>query len=430
MQRDLATVIENQQWQNQQIERIDLYTTSLQEQIECLQERCFDLACKFDSQMAANFDDEGFQLQMSSSPAGPSPPEQDMGETASPEVGGRKSEPAQAPVRMPNAAEDASQFRSSPSGPTGPSGGAGASRGGGFPGGPGAAPDRMHSPIVPFDGVDFLVPGEYRTPTVPSSSESVVPPAVPYYAGQPPAAAQANSCHRVEGGETRPPCEQGPVAAAAPPTASSHGHACAGTAEFDIPSVELNLLIKMLPTVKLVSFHDVSSGPKAQRLNMWRAQNRTALSATRGVVVSWWDSLWAKADPLYRQWAQSLPSERILVQCPADIPAAYAWIDQYMRPRMFDLMPKRVQSKLRAEEQFGPTRTCAQMLFALLQDQGPGDLQDIDEVSRHVRCPNPCSDPAAALTELRRWWASLQRLKELQVALPDTRALSRMPFNL
>ena len=37
-------------------------------------------------------------------------------------------------------------------------------------------------------------------------------------------------------------------------------------------------------------------------------------------------------------------------------------------------------------------------------------MADIDEVSRHVRSPSPCSDPAAALTELKRWWASLMMI--------------------
>ena len=198
-----------------------------------------------------------------------------------------------------------------------------------------------------------------------------------------------------------------------------------GNEQFDLPTSELNLLIKLLPSVKMVSYHDVGTGPKAQRLTMWRNRNRTVLASTRGVVVSWWDHLWATAEPLYKQWARSMPADRLHVRCGSDVPVRFMWIDQHMRPRLLETLPKKVQTKVRSEEQFGPTRSCAQMVFMLLQDQGPGDLHDIDEVSRHVRSPAPCSDPAAALTELRRWWASLQRLKELQIALPDVRELYR-----
>merc|ERR1711951_66690 len=113
------------------------------------------------------------------------------------------------------------------------------------------------------------------------------------------------------------------------------------------------------------------------------------------------------------------------IKCPGIVPGQFAWVDQHMRPRLLDLLPKRVQSKVRAEEQFGATRTCAQLVYMLLQEQGPGDLHDIDEVSKHLRSPAPCSDPAAALTELRRWWCSLQRLQELGVSVPDVRELYR-----
>ena len=188
---------------------------------------------------------------------------------------------------------------------------------------------------------------------------------------------------------------------------------------------EQGLLVKMFANVSLVNFGDVHSSHKHARLRVWRNRIHEALAATRPIVLSWWNDLWELASPQHKKWSLAQPAQRMHVLCPSTVPQQYEWLDSYWRPHLFNTLPKRVQTKIRAEEEFGTTRTCAQLLFALLQDQGPGDLHDIDEITRHLRSPAPCTDPSAAQSELKRWWVSLTRANELGINLPDIKELYR-----
>ena len=73
IQRQLATIVETQEWQSEQIEQLCTVTNSLQEQVETVQERCFDLSQRFEQHVAnclgeranAEFVGESFAEQIS-----------------------------------------------------------------------------------------------------------------------------------------------------------------------------------------------------------------------------------------------------------------------------------------------------------------------------------------------------------------------------
>ena len=52
IQRRLASVVETQEWQSQQIDQLCTVTTSLQEQVETVQERCFHVSQRLEQHIA------------------------------------------------------------------------------------------------------------------------------------------------------------------------------------------------------------------------------------------------------------------------------------------------------------------------------------------------------------------------------------------
>ena len=140
--------------------------------------------------------------------------------------------------------------------------------------------------------------------------------------------------------------------------------------------------------------------------------------------------MWQVVQPLYQKWSNTPPQQRSSIVCPGQVAPRHQWIDNYWRSRLRECLPKRVQQQVRQQEEFGTTCSCAQLLYMLLKEQGPGDLKDIDEVTKHLRSPTPCTDAAAAQIELRRWWSSLQRATQLGIAWPDIRELYRASLSI
>ena len=96
-----------------------------------------------------------------------------------------------------------------------------------------------------------------------------------------------------------------------------------------------------------------------------------------------------------------------------------------MAQHVYDAVPKKTQDICRAESQYGALKSCAQMLYMVFQLEGPGNLADRDACLRRLRSPCVCTDPTAALAELRRWYALLARTTELGLQMPDIQELYR-----
>ena len=288
---------------------------------------------------------------------------------------------------------------------------------GGVPG-PNGGPVIEHEPSSIDSALVTLVPAEFRTPVLGANASS--DHANVRSQPAPPHSDSHDRATRLVGGFGAAPSSPEEVAAATNSQSVRDGNHAR-----EISAQEQGLLVKLFASVVLVNFSDIQSSTKCARIQLWKRTIRQRLAATRPIVVEWWDSLWELTEPLHRQWSMALPAHRSQYRCPGAVPPHFAWIDNFWRSRLLETLPKRVQSKAKDAEQFGPTLSCAQCLYLLLQDQGPGDLHDIDETTQHLRSPAVCTDPAAAQMEMRRWWASLQRAQALRIALPDIRELYR-----
>ena len=64
------------------------------------------------------------------------------------------------------------------------------------------------------------------------------------------------------------------------------------------------------------------------------------------------------------------------------------------------------------EKVYGVDSRVVEVIFALLKLLQPGSLDEKDHLLKQLTSPNPCREPAAALKELRRWFAAMRRAVE------------------
>ena len=88
-------------------------------------------------------------------------------------------------------------------------------------------------------------------------------------------------------------------------------------------------------------------------------------------------------------------------------------------------MPVQLRDGIQQEEVYGKMTGTRGVVYRLPQLVHPQGLQEQDEVLRRLTSPNPCREPQAALTELRRWLASMARAETMGVALPGVELLYR-----
>eukprot|EP00959_Pyramimonas_sp_CCMP1952_P183069 3828081-Pyramimonas_sp.AAC.1 len=77
------------------------------------------------------------------------------------------------------------------------------------------------------------------------------------------------------------------------------------------------------------------------------------------------------------------------------------------------------------EKTYGIDHRVVDVLFSLFKLMQPGSLDEQDHLHKQLTSPNTCRDPAAALKELRRWFAAMTRAVAIGMALPGLDQLYR-----
>lgn len=309
--------------------------------------------------------------------------------------------------------------------------------GGGFPGGGGMQPlqpaERAHHDLgVPQSAAElaaYHIPADMRADVVAQPLQFPPP-------GLHAAPAVANAVGGPAGGGVglgpRPVRDELPVPQRALPAvlqggASPRG-ALAGRGDLEVPLTdhEVGLLIKLFASLgTLPKLGDIAVTHRTERTRAWKVALQMKFDGTRPVVQGWFNFVWDAAYAVYLRWLKASLLERSQIRCEVTLPPKYQWLDNYMAKYFHDAMPKKIQEVCRAESLHGSRKTCPQMLYLVFQHEGPGNLADRDAVLRRLRSPSVCTDPAAALTELRSWYATLARCVELDIQPPEVQELFR-----
>ena len=77
------------------------------------------------------------------------------------------------------------------------------------------------------------------------------------------------------------------------------------------------------------------------------------------------------------------------------------------------------------EKVYGVDTRVVEVIYHLLKLLQPGSLDEQDHLQKLLTSPNPCREPAAALKELRRWFAAMTRAVEIGMVLPGLDLLYR-----
>ena len=151
---------------------------------------------------------------------------------------------------------------------------------------------------------------------------------------------------------------------------------------------EINLLIQLLQTVG--DFPQVDYGSpvnRAERMRNWKHAMQMLLSGTRPVVVRYWNKIVHIADDHYNRWVIAPIMEKSLITCEPQIPAKYEEIEMWLRPRILEVIPTKLNETILQEQQLGMTIPVAGMLFKLNVLMQPGNLDEHDTLLKTLTSP-------------------------------------------
>ena len=102
-----------------------------------------------------------------------------------------------------------------------------------------------------------------------------------------------------------------------------------------------------------------------------------------------------------------------------DLPVKFDWLDHHFYQTVLRTMPSKVQNTVKEDGVNQVRRRVHELVFLLMQHAGLGIAKEKQLVWEKIRTPTQCTDPAAAVAELRSWFRAFDRLAELDMASPD-----------
>ena len=197
--------------------------------------------------------------------------------------------------------------------------------------------------------------------------------------------------------------------------------------EEELSMSELNLLVKFLnsmgdlPRIDIGDAHD-----RGERLTLWRVAMETQLKTTRRVVVDWWRWCNGQADKCYQLWLRTPILERNQIKKVASpLPRRWEPIEDWFLPKILAVVPAKLKDNVMQEKVYGVDARVVDVIYHLLKLMQPGSMDEQDQLQKSLTSPNPCREPAAALKELRRWFAAMTRAVEIGMVLPGLDHLYR-----
>ena len=114
---------------------------------------------------------------------------------------------------------------------------------------------------------------------------------------------------------------------------------------------------------------------------------------------------------------------RLKVQDP--LPSRFKEVESWLCPKVLAALPETIRDYAQQERRFGLVPLVTDLLFKFLVHMQPGTLDEKDVLHKTLTSPNPCTSPAAALRELRRWFGAIKRSTEIEMPLPSIDLLFR-----
>ena len=115
------------------------------------------------------------------------------------------------------------------------------------------------------------------------------------------------------------------------------------------------------------------------------------------------------AERSYSQWLVTDIIHRPEVRCQMDLPVKFDWLDHHFYQTVLRTMPSKVQSTVKEDGVNQVRRRVHELIFLLMQHAGPGTAKEKQLVWEKIRTPTQCTDPAAAVAELRSWFRAFDR---------------------
>ena len=125
------------------------------------------------------------------------------------------------------------------------------------------------------------------------------------------------------------------------------------------------------------------------------------------------------AEAFYEHWLRLDPRGRSQLCVTGPIPQRYLWTENWFKDKVICAMPPWFQAGAKAAERAGLLVSVHGMLCDLFKVNQPGGLCEKSDVLNKLTSPNICSQPNAALNELRNWQAAIRRADEIGLAYPD-----------
>ena len=161
-------------------------------------------------------------------------------------------------------------------------------------------------------------------------------------------------------------------------------------------------------------------------MTLWRVAIEMQLKTTRRVVVDWWKWSNSCAERHYKTWLRTPIMERHqLKTAPDTLPRRWESIEDWFLLKILAIVPGKLKDSIMQERVSGVNPRVVNVIFQLMKIMQPGSMDEQDQIQKIPTSPNPCREPAAALKELRRWFAALKRAVDIGMTLPGLDPLYR-----
>ena len=161
-------------------------------------------------------------------------------------------------------------------------------------------------------------------------------------------------------------------------------------------------------------------------MTLWRVAIEMQLKTTRRVVVDWWKWSNSCAERHYKTWLKTPIMERHQLKLTPDtLPRRWESIEDWFLLKIMAIEPTKLKDSVMQGRVYGIDARVVDVIYSLLKLLQPGSMDEQDHLQKMMTSPNPCSQPEAALKELRRWFGAMTRAVEIGMTLPGLDQLYR-----
>ena len=179
------------------------------------------------------------------------------------------------------------------------------------------------------------------------------------------------------------------------------------------------MMLKMIQTFLIdmpkLELGDIAT--RATRLISWIANVTQTLIPVGPVIRNWWRWCLEKASSAHKRFMVACLQDRESVMPTEVMPQAWEQIDSWMRPKVLDTLPSVVKDIVSMRSRQGKIDETHVILFWVVNQFGPGSIEEQIAINNNVLNPHVCANPKSAQAELIRWKENIRRLSELGISL-------------